>query len=112
MRLIAGYVDAILGSGPLDPALAHLVNAHIVDLLALGLHPTEETRERARAGAVRTARLATIRTDVLTNLSEMRISAKTIAKRHSVSERYVYLLFEQNGLSFSRFVTEERLKRP
>jgi AraC-like DNA-binding protein len=48
---------------------------------------------------------------VLATLSHVRLSAKTIAQRQGVSERYVYLLFEQHGLSFSGFVTEQRLKR-
>jgi AraC-like DNA-binding protein len=111
LRLLDRYIDSVLQSGPLDPALDHLVNVHITDLLALSLRPTEETLARAEAGAVQAARLAAIRADVLANFSQVRLSAKTIAKRHGVSERYVYLLFEQNGLSFSRLVTEERLKR-
>jgi AraC-like DNA-binding protein len=71
----------------------------------------EETRERAKGGALRAVRLATIRADVLANLSEGRLSAETIGKRHELSERYVHLLFEETGQTFSRFVEEERLKR-
>ena len=111
LRLLERYIDCIVRSESFGPALDRLVSAHIVDLLALNLRPTEETLERASHGAIRAARLATIRADVLANFSQVRLSAKTIAKRHGVSERYVYLLFEQGGLSFSRVVMEERLKR-
>jgi AraC-like DNA-binding protein len=111
LRLLGHYIDSVLQSGPLDPALDHLVNVHITDLLALSLRPSEETLARTGAGAVQAARLAAIRADVLANFSQVRLSAKTIAKRRGVSERYVYLLFEQNGLSFSRLVADARLKR-
>jgi AraC-like DNA-binding protein len=111
LRLLRHYIDSVLLSGPIDPALDHLVNSHVCDLLALNLRPTEETMMRAGSGAVQAARLAAIRADVLANFSQVRLSAKTIAKRHGVSERYVYLLFEQSGLSFSGLLTEERLKR-
>ena len=111
LRLIVSYVQMVMLSGvPDDPALAHLISAHLIDLVAFGIRPTVETRERA-AGAVQAARLGAIRADILANLGQVRLSAKTIARRQDVSERYVYLLFEQHGLSFSRFVTEERLKR-
>jgi AraC-like DNA-binding protein len=111
LQLLERYIDCLVHSGSFDPALDHLVNTHIVDLLALNLSPTDETLERAGHGAVRAARLSAIRADVLANFSQVRLSAKTVAKRLGVSDRYVYLLFEQSGLSFSRLVTETRLKR-
>jgi AraC-like DNA-binding protein len=111
LRLATRYLRSVLESGPVDQALGHLVNTHVVDLLALGLRPTPETRERARAGALQAARFAVIRADILANLTESHLSAERLAARHGMSERSVYLLFEQNGLSLSRFVTEERLKR-
>ena len=52
-----------------------------------------------------------IRADVLARLSEARLSAKTVAKRHGLTDRYVHMLFEETGQTFSRFVEEERLKR-
>jgi AraC-like DNA-binding protein len=41
----------------------------------------------------------------------VRLSAKTIAKRHGISDRYVNLLFYDVGQTFIRFVEEQRLKR-
>jgi AraC-like DNA-binding protein len=110
LRLLEHYVNGIVPSEPFDPALDRLVNAHIIDLLALNLRPTEETIDRAGRGAMRAARLAAVRADVMANFSQVRLSAKTIARRQGVSERYVYLLFEESGLSFSRVVTEVRLQ--
>jgi AraC-like DNA-binding protein len=112
LRLLAGYTATLRREGPsANPLLAHRVAHHLIDLVALALNPTEETCARAATGAVRDARLATIRADVLANLAHTRLSAKTVAKRHGVTDRYVHLLFEETGATFGRFVLDERLKR-
>jgi AraC-like DNA-binding protein len=112
LQLLDSYIGVLRKQGPTtDPVLAHQVGTHLVDLVALALGPTEETRVRAITGATRAARLATIRADVLTNLAEVNLTAIAISRRHGVSDRYVHLLFEETGQTFSRFVEEERLKR-
>ena len=112
LRLLKAYAAILRGRGPSgDPLLDHHAAQHLVDLAALALGPSEETRERAAAGAQRTARLATIRADALANLGQARLSAKTLAQRHGLSDRYIHVLFEETGQTFSRFVEEERLKR-
>lgn len=112
LRLLLGYAALLRRQEPIeDPVLAHYVSRQLIDLLALAIGPTPETRERANGGALRAAWLATIRADVLANLSEARLSAKTVARRHGLSDRYVHRLFEETDLTFSRFVQEERLQR-
>jgi AraC-like DNA-binding protein len=112
LRLLVDYTRLLRRQGLTnDPALAYRVANHLIDLVALALGPTEETRMRASNGATRAARLATIRADIIANLSQARLSAKIIANRHGVSDRYVHLLFEETGQTFSQFVEEERLKR-
>jgi AraC-like DNA-binding protein len=112
LRLLAGYCDLLRRQIPTsDPAFAHHVGQHLIDLVALVLDPTKETRARATTGAVRDARLATIRADILANLGQVRLSAKTVAKRHGITDRYVHLLFEGAGQTFNQFVEEQRLKR-
>ena len=68
-------------------------------------------QERTGPLALRQARLATIRADVLANQSQPQLSARTIAQRHGVSDRYIHLLFEETGQTFGQFVQEHRLKR-
>jgi AraC-like DNA-binding protein len=112
LRLLDGYCDLLRRQTPTsDPAFAHHVGQHLIDLVALALDPTEETQARATTGAVRDARLATIRADILANLGQVRLSAKTVAKRHGITDRYVHLLFEGAGQTFNQFVEEQRLKR-
>jgi AraC-like DNA-binding protein len=111
LRLAGSYINAVLKSRAIDPALDRLVSRHIVDLLALGLLPTEETRERARGGAINAARFFAVRDDILSNLSRPDLSAAAIARRHGVSERSIYLLFEQHSLSLWGYITEQRLNQ-
>jgi AraC-like DNA-binding protein len=111
LRLLDQYIASVLENVPLDRPLDHAVNTHITDLLALALRPNDEELLHSGQSAVRAARFTAMRADILANFSQVRLSAKTIAKRHGVSERYVYLLFEQNGLNFSHAVTAERLRR-
>ena len=111
LRLLLGYATLLRQEPVVDPVLARHVSRQLIDLLALAIGPTSETRERARGGALRAARLATIRADVLSNLSEARLSAKTVARRHGLSDRYIHKLFEESGRTFGQFVQEERLQR-
>ena len=110
LQLVVRYIDSLVQGRPTAPALGHLAGTHIIDLMALALQPADQTSGHIRVGALQTIRLAAIRADILAHLGEVRLSAKAVARRQGLSERYLYLLFEQSGLSFSRFVTEERLK--
>ena len=112
LRLLLEYVAVLQRDGMLlDHSLRPLVAGHIHDLVAVTIGATREAMEAARTGGIRAARLATIRADVLANLSDVNLSARTIGRRHGVSDRYVHLLFAETGQSFGRFVEEARLKR-
>jgi AraC-like DNA-binding protein len=112
LRLLTEYTELLRRAGPFANAtVCHRIAHHLIDLVALVMDPSEETRERTGTAALRGARLATIKADVLANLSQPNLSAKTIAQRHGVSDRYVHLLFEETGQTFGRFVSDERLKR-
>jgi AraC-like DNA-binding protein len=116
LRMLTGYVDMFevggVDNGTLPPPeLQRMVVAHIQDLMSLVIGATREAAEVAHGRGVRAARLAAIRADVLANLTQVRLSPKLMAQRHGVSERYVYALFEESGISFHTFVAEERLKR-
>jgi hypothetical protein len=53
-------------------------------------------------GDVGAARLHVIKADVLASFSRHRLTLAEIAVRHSVSPRYVQMLFESEGLTFSQ----------
>jgi AraC-like DNA-binding protein len=59
--------------------------------------------------AVAAARLHAIKDDISRNLSHPNLSVHAIAARHRVSTRYVQMLFEESGATFTRYLMEQRL---
>jgi AraC-like DNA-binding protein len=111
LRLLAGYIKLLHKEGPpRDPALAHKLGQQLADLAAFALDPTLN-RAAQNAGSLKAVRLAAIRADVFANLGQVRLSAKTLAQRHGLSDRYIHRLFEETGQTFGDFVLDERLKR-
>ena len=89
-----------------DPVLGALVATHVYDLMALAIGATGEGREIARGRGVRAARLESIKADLTRDPS---LAIHEIARRQGVTSRYVQLLLEEAGTTFSEFVTERRL---
>lgn len=111
LRLLLGYLNALhASSGMSEFALQPLAIAHIYDLAALALGASREAEEIARGRGVRAARLQAIKADVLSILHR-EVSLGDVAGRHRLSPRYIRMLFEAEGTSFTEFVREERLKR-
>jgi AraC-like DNA-binding protein len=112
LQLLTRYVGILQKNLALAPSeLRPLIVNHVCDLVAASVGATRDAMEVARGRGMRAARLAAIRGDVLANLSQMRLSAKTVASRHGLTDRYVHLLFEETGQTFGQFVEEQRLKR-
>jgi AraC-like DNA-binding protein len=110
LSLLNRYIELLREDGPPgNTVFAHSVASHLIELTTFALDPSRD-RQAQVAGTLRQARLAAIRADVFANLSEVRLSAKTVALRHGITDRYVNLLFEETGQTFGDFVTEERLK--
>jgi len=111
LQLLIRYADIVndetaLATGELRRAVA----LHMHDLAALVIGATRDGSQAAARG-VRAARLRAIKDDIQNNLTERNLSAGMMAVRHGVSSRYVNMLFELEGLSFSEFVLAQRLAR-
>jgi AraC-like DNA-binding protein len=89
-----------------EPHLARLAATHIHDLLALAIGASREGREQAIHRSVRTARLESIRSAVV---QDPTLHLDQIAAQQGISPRYVQMLFEEQGTTFSDFVLEKRL---
>lgn len=89
-----------------DPQLERLSAAHVYDLIALAIGATNAGREIAQQRSVRAARLEAIKADVIQNVT---FDLERIAKRQGVSPRYVQMLFEESGMTFSEFALDRRL---
>ena len=111
LLLLRRYLNAIsafdlLGEGTVRP----LAIEHVHDLAALAVGAGRHAEDVAKGRGVRAARLEALREDILSRLHG-ELTLGDVAARHGFSPRYVRMLFESQGTSFSEFVREERLKR-
>jgi len=105
LSLLKAYLANMLDSMD-DPQLVRLYVTHIYDLIALAIGATEEGRQIANQRGVRAARLEAIKGDLIRNPS---ISIDWLATQHGISPRYVQMLFEGDGTTFSELALERRL---
>jgi AraC-like DNA-binding protein len=111
-KLLLGYINSFLDLPPsTDMAINDLISRHVIDLVALAIGPSGDAKEMIRQGGVRAARLRAIKADVEEGIGARDLSVSAVAKRHGVSPRYVQMLFEREGMTFSEFVLAERLAR-
>ena len=111
LRLLTGYIDLLRAEGALSSAdLQRLAVAHVYDLIALSIGANRDGAELARGRGVRAARLGAIKGDILANLaSNDDLSVEAVAKRQGITPRYLHMLFEAEGTTFSQFVMGRRL---
>jgi AraC-like DNA-binding protein len=112
LQLLLKYAEILQTTDALQRAdTRHLIVAHVHDLVALTLGITSDAAEIAKGRGVPAARLSAIRADITENLGRSDLTIDVIAGRHHVTPRYVRMLFEKKGLTFSEFVLRERLAR-
>lgn len=110
LRLLNAYLEILRASGePQCPEVAHAVALHIADLVALAVGTAGEAADFAARRGLRAARLASVKRWMLEHIAEPNLSVAAVARAHCISPRYVQLLFEQDGTSFSRWLRSERL---
>ncbi|MEZ5650040.1 MAG: helix-turn-helix transcriptional regulator [Burkholderiaceae bacterium] len=105
LSLLRAYVGS-LPDRVGDTALSRLVASHVYDLMALAIGATAEGRELANQRGARAARLRAIEADLTRDPS---LPLDRLATRHGISPRYVQLLFEEQGTTFSEFALSRRL---
>ena len=109
LRLLKSYVRSFREEPPMDAALQHAVVTHICDLIALAIGTTRDVAELARRRGLRAARLDAAKRSVLENLCDQHYSVGDVALAQGVTPRYVQMLFEGEGTTFSSFVLEQRI---
>jgi AraC-like DNA-binding protein len=110
LRLLRGYLDLLTREpGLSNRELIALAGAHIYDLMALALGATPDGTERALGRGVRAARLNAIKAYICENLARHNLSVQSVAAYHGLTPRYIHMLFEGEGTTFSTFVREQRL---
>lgn len=106
LRLLKTYLTGLPGAMA-DPGLLRLMSAHVCDLIALAIGARDEVRERAQQGGVRAARLGAIRAALA---ADPTLTLAAVAARQGISPRYVQMLFEEAGTSFSAHLLGLRLE--
>jgi AraC-like DNA-binding protein len=112
LRLLKGYAGLLRGGPSLAiPEVQQLAVTHIYDLIAVVLGATQEGTQVAAGRGIRAARLRAIKADVLQHIGSSDLTIAAVARRQSLSPRYVHMLLEAEGLTFSQFVLDQRLTR-
>jgi AraC-like DNA-binding protein len=111
-QLLLGYLE-LLGNeaSASTPELRDAAMNHVYDLLAILLGATREAAELARKRGVPAARLHAIKKCIRERLAEGAVSVASIAAAHRLTPRYIQMLFDSEGTSFTEFVRDERLVR-
>ncbi len=110
LTLLASYAEGLLADTPLTPEIAVLAGSHMRDLIVATLGAKPAAKRRGEVGGVRAARLDAIKRDVLGNLSDPTLSIDTMAMRHGISPHYIRALFNGDGMAFTDYVREQRLR--
>lgn len=110
MDLLFPYARAILNARDMTGALAALASRQILELAAFILSDARHPDEVGAGDSLRAARLAAIKRDVTDSFHVPGLSVRDIAARHRISVRYVQLLFEQEGTTFTEYLQNTRLE--
>jgi len=113
VRLLTGYVGALWQTGltTMEPALRESVAAHIQDLVCLLLGAKGEAHELAERRGGRAARQSAVLRAIEGRSSDPGLSVTAVAALLGVTPRYVHLLLEETGKSFSHHLLEKRLEQ-
>jgi AraC-like DNA-binding protein len=111
LTLLISYVDAVHLTELTNPALCELVVSHVYDLVALVLGAKGDAYHLAQQGGARAARLAAILREIERRSGDPGLSAAAVALLLGVTPRYVHLLLEESGQSFTYHVLEQRLEK-
>jgi len=110
LRLLKSYVATLRAyHEAADPELQNAMVLHIYDLVALALGATRDAAELARRRGLSAARLDAMKKYALEHLGEPWLSVKDVARAQGVTPRYVQMLFERDGRTFSAFLLQARL---
>jgi AraC-like DNA-binding protein len=113
LKLLLGYLRVLHEDHALtDPRVCGLLVTHIYDVLAILLGATRDGAALAARRGLPAARLHAIKRDVDNYLADPgALAISSVAARHRITPRYVQMLFESEGITFSDYVRNLRLDR-
>jgi hypothetical protein len=112
LRLLDGYLRSLTTlDSPPSPELAETIGVHLVDLTAAALGPASDAKEMIANRGVKIARLQAILSEIARNFSNLDFNLDSVAGELGLSRRYIQVLLEETGRSFTEHLVESRLKR-
>jgi AraC-like DNA-binding protein len=109
LQLLTRYLGSILAGPPPSGQLTDAVVAHLTELIELSLLTPGAGALPARDRGVRAARLAALKADIGRHLTDGSLSAAALAAQHGITPRYLHKLFEDDTMTYSQYVLEQRL---
>jgi AraC-like DNA-binding protein len=110
VQLLTRYLRCVLdGPMPSSASLADAVVTHLTDLIELSIAESGRESLPARDPSVRAARLDAVKADIGRHLTDSSLTAAALAARHGISARYLHKLFEDQEMTFSQYVLDQRL---
>jgi len=108
--LLSQFINSLVDRlDRLEPDIIQRLEANILDLLVTSLHA--ESRNDRDEGAIRAlSQREEIKRFIAMNLRDYQLSIDVIASAHGISKRYLHLLFQEEGISVSRFIQQQRLE--
>jgi len=111
-RMLRLYLGILRDQAALATAeLRHLATRHVRELLAVAFDTARGTADIATDRSVAAARRRAIKADISDKLENGALSIADVSARHGVTPRYVQMLFEDEGITFTQFVLTQRLER-
>ncbi len=101
------FEPSFSGGGP----ATELYGEHLIDLIALALGAEGEARELVEQRSVGHIRRTAILREIEKRVADRGLTANSIAGVMGITPRYVRLLLEPTGRSFSEHLLEKRLER-
>lgn len=109
VRMLAGYLETLFALEEIDePALA---GVHIADLVASVIGARCEAQALIDERGVRAARLRAVLDAIAGHAGDIELDPAGLAERLGLSVRYLHLLLEDTGKTFSEHLLERRLER-
>lgn len=111
LRLLTAYLQAIYQTpGLRDASTRDIIGKQVTDLVVATAGRVQEEAQIIGQRGMRAARYRLILEEIGRRYAEPMLNGERIAKALGVSERYVQQLFEENGVTVSAYIQDERLK--
>ncbi|WP_179145293.1 AraC family transcriptional regulator [Rhizobium sp. RU36D] len=107
---LSNYVRFLACQAPVSPEMAHQVGNHLLDLAGLMLQPGRDQAEHSEE-AVRAVRRRELDQLLDRKLADPAVDLTRLAQAMGISRRYVQMLFEGMGTSFSDELRRRRVER-